>query len=222
MRKVLLCCLLFGLALVCGSTLYAQTGNGAPNGPHYNLNIIGVNNTKDSTMTGSDRHTIFVALGSKSQTATSDIWLTQGPFQVCDGNSFDEAYDCFGNDLGKDGAVFQLPCNSNITDPLADCTGYTAAYEVWARALGKPGGQAKMMVCAIDPLTTDTVCSTENVLLVRGHGKQMFKNVTDELTSLYYGGVRYPLFNSTYEDYFWQYDNNGLKLAQLRFYLISE
>ena len=30
-----------------------------------------------------------------------------------------------------------------------------------------------------------------------------------------------PLFSSLGTDYFWSYDNNGLKLAQLRFYPIS-
>jgi hypothetical protein len=30
-----------------------------------------------------------------------------------------------------------------------------------------------------------------------------------------------PLFDSTLENYFWQYDNSGLKNAQLRFYPVS-
>ena len=40
-------------------------GNGAPSGAHYNLNIIGVENPKNSDMTGSNRHTIFVPLTSR-------------------------------------------------------------------------------------------------------------------------------------------------------------
>ena len=35
----------------------AFAGNGAPSGPHYNLNIIGVDNPKTADMTGSDGHT---------------------------------------------------------------------------------------------------------------------------------------------------------------------
>ena len=38
----------------------------AQNGAHFNLNIIGVDQPKNSTMTSSDRHTIFVGLGRKS------------------------------------------------------------------------------------------------------------------------------------------------------------
>src|SRR6266446_25062 len=49
------------------------------NGPHYNLNIIGVENPKTAPMTGSDRHTIFVALGKKSPVA-SNIYLIPALF----------------------------------------------------------------------------------------------------------------------------------------------
>lgn len=36
------------------------TGNGAPSGAHYNLNIIGVPKTKTSDMTGNQGRRIFV------------------------------------------------------------------------------------------------------------------------------------------------------------------
>jgi hypothetical protein len=29
---------------------------------------------------------------------------------------------------------------------------------------------------------------------------------------------KYPLFDEALEGYFWDYDNNGLKLVQMRFY----
>jgi hypothetical protein len=29
-----------------------------------------------------------------------------------------------------------------------------------------------------------------------------------------------PLFSQNYENYFWQYDNQGLRLLQLRFYQV--
>src|SRR3989441_7632196 len=40
------------------------TGNGAPSGAHYDLNIIGVTKAKAPSMNGSNRHTIFVPLVS--------------------------------------------------------------------------------------------------------------------------------------------------------------
>ena len=209
---------------------YAGGGNGAPSGAHYNLNIIGVEKGKSSPMTGSDRHTIFVALG-KEDSVTSKIYLTPGEFHVCDGNAFDPAFDCNGNQIQAQGAVFQLPCNTNIPADIT-CEGGTvsASYEVWGRALGQPGGGAVITTCATDPLLNGAIiCSTENTLrvFVRRSGKSTFTNVTNQLTSLVAdidgNGTfeRVALFSGGLVDFFWQYDNNGLRLAQLRFYLLE-
>src|SRR5437870_5306334 len=222
-------CVLLLLVLAFATPGFTQTGNGAPNGAHYNLNIIGVENPKTDPLTGSDRHTIFVALGNKNSAVTSKIYLTQGDFQVCDGNAFDAAFDCNGNQIQSQGAVFQLPCNTNIPADIT-CDGGTvsASYQVWGRALGQPGGSAVITTCATDPATAEVVCSTENTLDVftRRTGKSTFRNVTNELTSLVADingdGVleRVALFAGGLEDFFWQFDNHGLRLAQLRFYLL--
>jgi len=211
----------------------ATTGNGAPSGPHYNLNIIGVDNPKTDPMTGGDGHTIFVALGSKktSTSVESNIWLTQGPFQVCDGNGFDAAYNCAGAQVGRGmtGAVFQLPCNTLVPTDFGCVNGTEQqSYTVWARALGGPGGNATMTTCAYDD-TGALICNTgDNVVsLNRGHGKQSFQNVTTQLTTLQdvcfdLGGTMtcgdVSLFNPDLQDYVWQYNNTGLRLAQIRFY----
>jgi hypothetical protein len=232
-------CLLAAMIVATAAPAFAQTGNGAPSGPHYNLNIIGVEKAKNPDLTGSQRHTIFVALG-KNDTVTSRIYLTPAlDFEVCDGNGFDAAIDCQGNQIANEGAVFALPCNTNIhsepTDPgpLFPCEGEDPqlAYEVWARALGAPGGQAVITTCATDAETGEEVCSTENVLLVRKKGKSTFTNVTQELTSLVgcvsdpaSDGVicgRFALFRNEFVDWFWQYANSGLRLAQIRFYPID-
>jgi hypothetical protein len=206
------------------SSVAEATGNGAPSGAHYNLNIIGVDKGKTAPLTGSDRHTIFVALG-KNGVAQSRIYLMPGDFQVCDGNAFDAAYDCSGNQIQATGAVFQLPCNTNVPADITCLNGVaSASYSVWARALGQPGGAATITTCATDPTTGEVICSTENTLLARFKGKSTFSDVTNQLTSLVgdIGGTvqRVALFSGGLEDFFWQYDNNGLKLAQLRFYLM--
>jgi hypothetical protein len=251
-------CQWFGAALIVGLAVpaTAQTGNGAPSGPHYNLNIIGVEKGKtSSTMTGSDRHTIFVQLGTAGDVnpKTSYIYLVPGAdFQVCDGNAFDPAYDCSGTQFKLRGAVFSLPCNTNISAPTAgeinlleacDPTDRIpdASYAVFARGLGKPGKDgsdpyAVMTTCATDLATGEIVCSTENTLdvgaLVRKTGKMVFKDVTKELTSLMVCVIdpdslvetctRYALFDNDFMDFFWQYDNFGLRLAQLRFYEVTQ
>jgi hypothetical protein len=75
---------------VHGSRLCADRQR-APSGPHYNLNIIGVEKGKRAPLTGSERHTIFVALNSRGD-VSSKIYLVPGDdFRVCDGNAFDPA-----------------------------------------------------------------------------------------------------------------------------------
>src|SRR5438105_11513525 len=70
------------------------TGNGAPSGPHYNLNIIGIEKG-GSASGGSDGHTLFVPLSGK----TCQINLFEGSFQVLQPN-------CLNAD---NTAQFQLP-----------------------------------------------------------------------------------------------------------------
>jgi len=198
-------------ALTTTAAAAAQTGNGAPSGSHFNLNIIGVSHDKNPNMNGNGSgNVIFVGLGTKSGVAvTTKILLSQaadGVFEVLDKN-------------GTDGeASFSLPV--------------PGSYTVWARALGTPGGQSKIATCAtfIDPTTgvSTILCSTDNEVFVRGTGKSSFRNVTSELTTislvigspaqLACGTPTVSLFDACLQDFLWQYDNNGLKLLQVRFY----
>ncbi len=198
MKKMLLLLPLFAIVAL---PAFSQTGNLAPNGPHYNLNIIGVPKDKAADMTDSQGHTIFVPL-----VGTTKILLTQGAdYEVLDRNGT----------LGS--ASFQLP------NPDPDGDGVTV-YSVYARALGRPDRTASMTTCAIDPVSGETVCSLAVLTLTRTKGAQKFENVSKELLFIYADinddGIleRVSLFSDQLEDYFWNYDNKGLKLAQLRFY----
>ena len=179
----------------------ATTGNGAPSGPHYELNIHGVVKG-GSASTGSNGHDIFVPLQGKCS-----ISLSPGSFQVLDPNCLDGS------------AAFQLP------NPVASTTAttVTTTYSVWARALAKPGGTSSTTTCATD-LTGALVCSTSQYVTVetRSNGKSVFGNVSGSLlyVSQCINGhlTRTPLFDSSLQNYFWSYDNSGLKLLQLRFY----
>ena len=200
-RLIIAAVLALAVAAAIGSIAYAGQGNGAPSGPHFNLNIIGVSQDKTAAMDyeigqgGGSR--IFVPLWGNTQ-----IWLTKGDdFQVLDANGTD-----------KDGASFMLP------NPDPTNSG-TTSYSVFARALGKPNGQADMTTCAYVPNTTETVCSVEVLTLKSSTGPSKFQNVSKYLLYIYTSdGTRVPLFDSSLDSYFWQYDNQGLKLAQLRFY----
>jgi hypothetical protein len=177
-------------------------GNGAPSGGHYSLNLIGVPKGKTADMTGGDGHRIFVPRDGNAK-----INLTEGDFLVLDAN-------------GTDGsAAFQLP------SPDPDNDGLTS-YSVFARALGQPGGSSTTTTCATDPSDGSLVCSLESMVLVRNTGKSSFTNVSKQLLYVYADldgdgtAERYPLFDDSLQDFFWEYDNTGLTLAQLRFYEI--
>jgi hypothetical protein len=214
------------------------TGNGAPSGSHFNLNIIGVPKDKTAAMTGNDGHRIFVQLNGGEDAASlngklanqlikaNKISLQPAPagesFQVLDANATD-----------ANGALFQLPADVSAT------------WTVWARALGKPGGSSKTTTCATvtvtDPVTLVTtqevMCSMGTLTMTRTKGKQSFTNVSADLlfititvdptTNLALATclgvttttqVAVALFNGCLQDYFWNYQNDGLKLLQLRFY----
>lgn len=177
------------------------TGNGSLSGSHFQVNIIGVPKGKSADMTGGGR--IFVPLNG-----TCKILLTQGAFAVIDAN-------------GTDGtAKFQLP------SPDPDNDGITN-YSVFARPLGTPGGTSTTTTCATDPKTGMIVCSNSSYVAVRNSGKTSFTNVSSQLLYIYADlnndgtAERYPLFDDRLQDYFWQYDNKGLKLLQVRFYEIA-
>jgi hypothetical protein len=202
----------------------SETGNGAPSGAHYTLNIIGVPKDKSPNFTGGDGHRIFVDLGKSGQAANTRINLTEGEFQVLDAN-------------GTDGtAAFQLP------NPDPDGDG-TTSYSLYVRALGKPGGKASMQSCYDD--ATGTWCAVdfnggvEPITLQRTKGGvAKFVNVSKDLLFVDFcmawaaglDGIlgttddvctsvdQIPLFSNNTLAYLWSYDNEGLKLAQLRFY----
>lgn len=173
-------------------------------GAHYNLNIIGVPQDKTADMTGDNGHRIFVP-----RFGNAKILLREGDFGVLDANGTD------GN-----GASFQLP------NPDPDGDGVTA-YSVFARALGKPGGKSTTTTCMLDTTTSETYCSIYSMVLVRSKGQSRFENVSKELLFVYAdtdldGTVeRLPLFGDTLAEYYWSYTNDGLHLAQLRFYEIA-
>ena len=214
------------------------TGNGAPSGTHFNLNIIGVPKDKTATMTTGDGHRIFVQLSGGEDAATltgklasqlvkvNKIFLQPAPagesFQVLDANATD-----------SNGALFQLPADVSTT------------WTVWARALGKPGGKSSTTTCAttagadgiLGTADDEVICSLNTLTLQRNKGKSTFTNVSSDLLFITVTvdplanaalatclgvttvtDVTVPLFNGCLQSYFWNYDNQGLKLLQLRFY----
>ena len=177
------------------------------NGEHYNLNIIAVK-TADQIKTVGDSmgHTMFVKLSGKTK-----IIMTQdegGVFQVVDRN-------------GLDGQT-----QFNIAP---------GHYNVYARALGKPNGNVHIQANGTfdDAVTGETLKMLGYVDISRSTGKPQNLNINN----LFYVDVTICTASldgvctemTTYTDtwvfdipelleYYWDYDNNNLKLLQVRFY----
>jgi hypothetical protein len=172
------------------------TGNGAPSGPHFNLNLIGVQSSNFSTTDQSGGNVIFVPLFGNCK-----ILLAEGTdFAVLDNNCMDKQ------------AQFQLPPPQNVT------TG-AQLYTVWARVLGTPGGSSSLVTCAT-LLNGTTECNTGNTVSFGSHnGKSKFTNVTTQLTTVVLlNGTTLNIFSPGFSQFFWNYTDTGNKLVQLRFY----
>ena len=137
---------------------------------------------------------IFVKLWG----ADTKIWLTAGDtFLVTDKD-------------GTDGSA-----GLQLMDPYPGET-TTAVYRIFVRALGKPGGSMTITSGFVDEFGNSWY-SLESVSLERHKGQltTVYVDITDDATD---NPVRYYLFDNELWNYFWNYDNNGLKLLQVRIY----
>lgn len=191
----------------------SETGNGAPSGAHYNLNLIGKDKEDILPNDSNNGHRIFVNLVVNHDDTISDkknkIYLTkQDNFGVIDADATD----------GR--AEFGLPAPFNGDG--------SRTYLIFVRELGKPGGTGALTTCYTDALGDDyCLVGTLTVPLERKTGQPVFRDVTAALTTLCFdsdlttAGVQLQcenIFSDAAKDYYWNYDNNGLKNVQLRFY----
>lgn len=168
-------------------------------GEHFTLNVIGKESVGAGTGDKVGGSKLFVPLYGDCR-----IDLTEGEFAVTDA-------DC----VNDPNAGFQLP----NPDPERD--GFSQ-YSIYIRPLGKPGGNSVFTTCRED--SDGTWCSTESVYVVRAAGYSPRTDVSKEMLTVCYDKdsdgdyEREPIFADENADYFWTYENNGLRLAQLRFY----
>lgn len=168
------------------------------NGEHFTLNVVGKSSIGGG-VGGPSGHKIFVPI-----VGTCRIDLSEGDFGVGDA-------DCVNDPR----AAFTLP----NPDPEDDGV---SSYRIFVRALGKPGGDATFTTCFED--NGDEWCSTENVYVARAAGVSPSYDASRSLLTVCHDQdgdgdyEREQLFDEENHDYYWTYDNNGLRLAQLRFY----
>ena len=232
--KLRLWCLIAVIALVLGygvTPASAQVGKGL-SGPHYELNIIGVPKGKSAPMTDSNRHVIFVPLETINKvkisvTGDSDP-STPGTqcgdkFQVLDGNAT----------AGE--ALLLVPCE----------IGGTLSFNVYAVGLGTPGGNAQVDVLCLFDSTVTLDAATQNLCGIalggfdfevnRAAGKPERRDISSVFRASGCIDTDVPangcpdtgdvvfsnvwIFNvEQLLSYYWDYDNNGLKLMKVRFY----
>jgi len=145
------------------------------------------------------------------------------------------------NATDGDGAILGIPDPCADDDALTPCT---PSYSVWARTHG-PSGSATITTCADETGsgfdgTDDVWCGSNGITLYAKSRKAV--DITGNLLhmTVTIDGVTNPqlaaclgtstttsttldvfLFDRCFENYFWNYDNNGLKLLELRFYSAS-
>ncbi len=217
-------------------------GNGAPQAKLIGtLNIIGVSNPKSVNMDSASGSTIFLPLSG-----TTAIYLTEGPdFAVLDKNATDGRGEfqlpnpgldpyVVGNpgdaDTEADYSVFVRP----LGKPGGSATITTCAELVDSTFAGLlPGTFLRTLnkACIMNP---DAYASVQQVgadILTRKKGKSSFTNVTAELLTIVFKVevmladgtievvyVRVPIFSDIIQGEYWEYDNNHLKLCQVRFF----
>ena len=226
-----------------GMTTYA--GNVAPSGAHYNLNIIGVSNPKTADMTDSSGHVIFVPLNGKAK-----IELMEAPegesFQVLDANGTDgpavfqlpapgldpyilSALDPSSIDINTDYSVFVRP----LGKPGGWTTITTCAELKEAEFVEFLSKQGLSLVSMMDDNSIVSIEQVGQDITLRTKGKSSFTNVTAELLTILFevnvtdGNTEFteyvsvPIFSDFIQGEYWDYDNQGLKLLQVRFYPIG-
>lgn len=200
------------------SPVFAGIGSDIPdNGAHYNLNIIGVPHGKTADMTDSSRHTIFVPLGANGAVKSCKINVvrnTTSPsqFEVLDGNATDGS--------------------ATIAVPFQDYG--TMSFNVYATALGTPGGQANVDATVTFKDGTYGSLLMGSFELKRGKGSPKPVDISDIFRASGWidvdaSGTFDSTIDTSFDDvwvfnvptflsYLWDYDNQGLKLMQVRFY----
>jgi hypothetical protein len=193
------------LTMISMVVLAGDKGNDLPKGSHlYQLLLIA---TGDKMADIDSGKRIFIKMSGHTK-----ILLTEGDFQVLDGN-------------GTDGeAAFQLPRpeDDNPDDPR-DSTG-TPKYLVYVRVVGKPGPGIKITpVEYTDKNDQSTWIRSEEYLELSKSSK--FTNETRRLLYLWVdtdddgkADERVVLFDDKNKGYLWDVDNQGRKVVQMRFY----
>lgn len=207
------------LTTVIVLTLSSVPVFGAPkgidyNGEHFNLNLIGKAKVMPGDYDNPDRHTMFVPENTSDFTTPNGlpgatIWMQQGEeFAVIDGNATDGEgrfqlgkgrYAVYVVSRGKPGYTTDIAGWVQYTDPTGTIYYYLKVGEISVTRKWQ------------DAHDLFWVTTEEDTLDLIAEETWVFDYLNAiNATDLYENAA-----------YFWQYDNNGNKLVQVRFYPIQ-
>jgi len=222
--------------------------NGAPNGAHYNVNLIGVPKAELSNFLGgnadaSNGSTIFMPLVTSKQPRN----FRDGTCTTPDGTQtafVDDSGPTFSTQA-PDGKVriyfdpntegrFEITDRdavdgaARISIPVDPTDGNSVLVDLYVRVLGKPGGCAEISGYALED-ATGLWWYAGSILVSRTGGKSSFVNATDifavhycpvDLVTLTCSGPAASLsvFNDIFSQYFWEVNNFKARNIQMRFY----
>ena len=213
-------------------------GNDGMVGKHFQVNLIGVSHDKIVDMTDSNRRAIFVPLDSGDDVArkVKIKYVAGDSFAVLDGNATDDNV-----------AIIQVPheyCD-DYTSGCTDLVAYDVYAIALGKPHGSAlvSAECNYTLDVVDAGGTGDLACEDTLLmgsfeLSRSKGKPKVEDITDifraegcldvaELDGTYSGtcesgDIEFSnlwIFNiEQLEYYMWDYDNNGLKLMQVRFY----
>jgi len=223
-------------ALGCGVAFAGNLNTGGTlKGKHYTMNIIGHKNVWN----GNDANgsTIFIPLHTTNNSTAFTCEEVDSNHQV---NFIDDTYPTFTNveptngvRIGfKAGSSFEI-IDRDATDGYAEVqvpvagAGKYITYDVYMRVLGKPNTCMDIDGYAYD-LEQGLWFLSGHVDINRTTGKSTFVKVTD-LFDVWFctvvAGVCDPatvreisVFDDVFDSYFWQVQNDGTRLVQVRLY----
>jgi hypothetical protein len=227
-------------AVLTTPAVYGQNGNnnGARVGKTgFIVNVNAFETCPRADMAGSQRRAIavqadYVGTATDQASKINKVYVRSGPdFSVQDGNACDEG-----------GAYLDLPITA------ANCANCAAAtlpaptftqYEVRARMLGKPRGEATITSCmeaqAVGTGSPMSLCSVgERSIVVGtrnagdGNAQNPWQDVSEQLLTVCVDKTgdglcddRVGLFDSSGQDYWWSFDKAGRPHVQLVFFPVG-
>ena len=209
------------------------TGNKAPSGPHWNINIIGHPKGYKGGGDTSSGHSIMIPLKNvppgtqltcldqngvvviDDKGETTDMQPTGARIYFVAGDHF-EIIDRDATD--ENGATIMVPVGA--ADPITGDR--PTQFDAYMRVLGKPNTCMDINAYAYDTATQDLWYRAGTVYVTRKTGKSTFVRVNELFTLCIWNGttcVDYrSVFNTAFESYFWSILNDGTRLVQLRLY----